>query len=126
MTTRVRSLIVWLRVALGSRSTHRVLVHVVGLDPHVRSISTQPCFGPKRIESRSNDVGDSLSLSLCLSLCILFLATIKVIRASLVLLRTICRGNDEVQTELFDHLSDFLEMQVAIPEMANLLTMVRA
>ena len=55
-----------------------------------------------------------------------FPATIKVIRASLVLLRTICRGNEEVQTELFEHIGDFLEMQVAIPEMANLLTMVRA
>jgi hypothetical protein len=41
-----------------------------------------------------------------------------------VLLRTICRGNAPVQLILFEHLDSLLELQVAIPDMANLVTMV--
>ena len=57
---------------------------------------------------------------------ITYAATIMISKASLVLLRTLCRGNTFVQEELFDRLDDLLRIETAVPEVANCVAMVRA
>ena len=51
---------------------------------------------------------------------------VNTMKATLNLLRALCRDNQAVQEQLFAHLDTFLSMRVAIPEMANCVSMVRA